>query len=189
MPLRRLAEALLVAALAGCAGTAPAPPRLLALPLAAPAAAPAVAPGEPWQLLEPVRLPAYLDREALMLPRADGSLLASEQQRWAEPLRDAVPRLLRADLAAWRGGTRTWGAPLPQGLVVARRLRVEVLQMDLLPGRNAVRLSATWTLEDPRGAQAPREGTITLTAEGESVLAAHRRALWQLAGAMAAPAP
>lgn len=184
--MRRAAEALAVLLLAGCAATAPPPPRLLVLPLQAPQPAPSAPPGEPWQLVEPVRLPAYLDRDALMRPRADGGASASESERWAEPLRDALPRLLRADLAAWRGGTRTWGSPLPPGQPVDARLRVDVLQMDLLPGGNAVRLVAQWTLEDPRGQTPPRQGAASLTARADGAAAAHRLALWQLAEAIAA---
>lgn len=184
--MRRAAELLPLLLLAACAGSVPPPPRLLLLPLAAPEAPAATVPGGPWQLVEPVRLPAYLDREALMQPRADGTLQASERERWAEPLRDALPRLLREDLTAWRGGTRTWGSPLPAGQAAERRLRVEILQMDLLPGRDAVQLTATWTLEDPSGAQPPRAGRVQLTAEAPTPAAAHRLALWKLAAAIAA---
>lgn len=173
--------------LAACAAGG-APPRLLRLPIDPPAAAPPRAMEAPaWQLAEPVQLPAYLDRETVVLPSGSTGL------RWAEPLRDALPRLLRSDLAAWRG-VRTWGAPLPAGLVVARRLRVEVLAFDVLPGARAVRLRAQWTLEDPRAALPPQAGAadfnVDVAGDGAAALQqAHRAALWRLAGEIAATPP
>lgn len=177
MQRRRVAEALaaLLAlpaalALAGCAGAGAPPPPRRHLPLDAPGrATPRAADGQTWQLVEPVRLPAYADRDD------------AGAWRWAEPLRDALPRLLRADLGAWRG-ERVWSAPLPQGLPVTHRLRVEVLALEAEGG--ALRLAAQWTLEDVHGAAPPRSGAADLRVTGNDV-AAHRLALWRLAAAIA----
>ncbi|MCK7494324.1 MAG: PqiC family protein [Comamonadaceae bacterium] len=49
-----------------------------------------------------VTLPEYLERDAIVV--ASGARLETlDGERWAEPLRDALPRLLRADLEALRG--------------------------------------------------------------------------------------
>ncbi|MBK8528324.1 MAG: membrane integrity-associated transporter subunit PqiC [Rubrivivax sp.] len=145
---------------------------------------------ETWQLVLPVRLPEYLDREAILVPRADSGLLALSGQRWAESLRDAVPRVLRQDLAAWLGPARLWVAPVPAGVVVTRQLRVELLAFDIEPGRSAVRLQALWTLVDPSGRTAPLSDSATLRVGSSgsdigALVAAHRLALWQLAGRIA----
>ena len=129
-------------------------PALPALPTTAPAAAATPV----WQLLA-VQLPAYLDRDTLLVPAPSGGLQALANERWAEPLRDALPRLLRDDLASLRGAASVWAAPLPVGLQVQRQLRVEVLALDVLPGWQAVRLRARWWLADV----APPTATTAVT--------------------------
>lgn len=195
--------AALLLALAGCASPAP-PIRLYTLPLAPPAgsaaataaatAPAAAAPGDTWQLA-PLRLPAYLDRDALLLPGADPTRLQPlDGHRWAEPLRDALPRLLQEDLRTLRGAARVWAAPLPAGLVIHRQLTVELLALDVTPDRAGVHLQARWTLADPTGATAPQVGQADLRAaatgpEPGQLVAAHRLALWQLAERVAASPP
>lgn len=191
---RRRALALLLVtsgALGGC-GTSP-PVQLYRLPSAPPlpvAARPTPA-ADVWQLLLPVRIPDYLDREALLLPQGDTGLLPLSSQRWAESLRDAVPRVLRADLAALRGEDRVWISPLPAGVAVTRRLRVELLAFETGADRHSVHLQARWSLADTRGREAPRSGHADLSvgavsARIEDLVAAHRLALWRLAERIAA---
>lgn len=189
---------LLACGLAGCASPAPAP-RLYALHLAPhpasidpPAAPQALATGA-WQLLA-VRLPEYLDRDALLLPLADGSLQAVPGHRWAEALRDAVPRLLGEDLGRLRGAAGLWTVPPPAGVVIHRQLRVDLLALDVLPGLAAVRLQARWSLADPAArlpAMLGRADIETASAgpQPAALVAAQRAALWQLAQRIAADLP
>ncbi len=156
-----------------------------------PSPAPSAKAAEIWQLMLPVRIPDYLDRQALLLPQGDSGMLASSQLRWAESLREAVPRVLREDLALLRGEDRIWTAPLPPGLAVARALRVELLAFDVEAERRSVRLQARWSLVDPTGTLAPRTGIAGFSepAQGgrvEDLVAAHRLALWHLAERVAA---
>ena len=198
-PARQPATWLLLACgLAGCASPAPAP-RLYALHLAprpasmdAPAAPQAVASGA-WQLLA-VRVPEYLDRDALLLALADGSLQALAGHRWAEALRDAVPRLLGEDLGRLRGAAGVWSAPPPAGVVIQRQLRVDLLALDVLPGLAAVRLQARWSLSDPAARLPATLGradfeTASAGPGPAALVAAQRAALWQLAQRIAADAP
>jgi uncharacterized lipoprotein YmbA len=190
-------SALLLAAalLAGCATPLP-PVTWVRLPAEAPGAVPpaprAAAPGEVWQLVLPVALPGHLDRDALLVPRGAAGLQPLAGVRWAEPLRDAAPRLLRNDLAVHLGKP-LWTAPLPPGVAPTRQLRVELSAFDVAAdGRGAV-LQARWSLADPRGASPPRvfEAAFVTPAAGtdaEALAAAHRLALWQLAGRIAASA-
>lgn len=197
-PARQPAAWLLVACgLAGCASPAPAP-QLYALHLAPrpaamdqPAAPPALATGA-WQLMT-MRLPEYLDRDALLLPQAGGSLQALAGHRWAEPLRDAVPRLLGEDLGRLRGAAGLWTAPPPAGVAIVRQLRVDLLALDVLPGLAAVRLQARWSLTDPAARSPATLGRADIetasTGPGPAALvAAQRAALWQLALRIAAEA-
>jgi uncharacterized protein len=179
-----------LAVLAGCAAPVPGDVRLYRLNAAPPLATPAVpataATASNWQLMQPVAVPAYLDRDALLLPQGPSGVLALSRQRWAEPLRDSVPRLLRQDLAALLGEARVWTTPLPAGVVIARQLRVELLALEATPDGSAVLLRARWSLADVAGAAPPRAEAVSLTvpsagADVDSLVTAHRLALWRLA--------
>jgi len=188
-----------VSAWAGLSGCASSPlPQLLRLrsepPVPAPPAGAAtvtVTVTVIWQLMLPVRLPDYLNRDALLLPTGQSGLQALAGYRWAEPLADSLPRLLRADLAALLGEDRVWTAPLPPGLRVQRQLRVEVLAFEAAADRASVSLRARWSVADIAGSAAPRAEAATITvpstgADADSLATAHRLALWRLAERIAA---
>jgi len=202
IPTRRLAASrtthalLFVAALSGCASPLP-PMSWVRLPVDPPGqVSPAIPSGavssESWLLRLPVAFPGHLGRDAVLVRHGSAGLQPLEGLRWAEPLRDAVPRLLRQDLER-RLGASVWVAPLPPGAAFARQLTVEILALDILEGRRAVEIRARWTLADVRGATAPRvfeEALVTAVGDPgvDGLAAAHRLALWQLAGRIAASA-
>ena len=176
---------IVAALLAACAAPAP-PPQLYQLRAAPPLPVVPVPTAQVLQLLLPVGLPELLERDALLVPQGQAGVQALAGHRWAEPLRDAVPRLLRQDLAALLGEARVWVAPVPAGVVVTRQLRVEVLALQVTADRSAVMLQARWTLTDPGGRAAPMVQTELITvpsggAEPDAWVAAHRLALWRLA--------
>ncbi len=193
---RRHALALMLAGAGLLAACGSSPPvqlyRLPSAPPRMPAATEVAAPSShAWQLMLPVRIPDYLDRQALLLPQGDAGMLALSDQRWAESLREAVPRVLREDLARLRGEDRVWTSPVPAGVAIARRLRVELLALDVAPDRRSVRLQARWSLVDPAATLPPILGTANFTEAApdgriEELVAAHRLALWHLAERIAA---
>jgi len=112
--------------------------------------------------------------------------------RWAEPLRDAVPRLLRGDLAQALGAP-LWLAPLPPGVRPTRQLRLELLALDVGADGRSVALHARWSVADASGARVPRLGEAALRvpaagSDGAALATAHRQALQQLAQRIAAAA-
>lgn len=176
---------------AGCASALP-PLQWVRLPAQLPeaAAAPHPAAGPAWQLMAPVLLPGHLDRDALLVPQGQAGLQALGGARWAEPLRDAVPRLLRQDLAQLLGAP-LWAAPLPPGVRPVRQLRLEIAALDVGADGRSVRLQARWSLADPAGASPPQLGQASFStpangADADALALAHRRALWQLAQRIAA---
>ena len=188
-PAARWAACLSVAWLAGCASPLPA---LQWVRLPAEPAQPVVAVAMPashtaavWQLMAPVVLPGHLDREPLLLPQGGAGLQPLGGARWAEPLREAVARLLRQDLARALG-TEVWAAPLPPGLRPTQQLRIELLAFDITPDARGVALQARWSLADATGATPPRlgeAGFVTAAAGqgADALAAAHRQALATLA--------
>src|SRR4051812_6509450 len=107
IPARRASLALLFGlCMAGCSSTPSPPIRYYRLRMEPPeekaTTSSAGATKEVWQLSS-VRMPDYLDRDELWFATGSNALQASEGHRWIEPLRDAVPRILRNDLGTLRG--------------------------------------------------------------------------------------
>jgi uncharacterized protein len=188
---------LATAALLGACGSPGPSPQLYQLRATPPLPVVAVATNQVLLLLSPVLLPEVLERDALLVPQGQAGVQALSGHRWAEPLRDAVPRLLRQDLAALLGDARVWSAPLPAGVVATRQLRVEVLALQANAARTAVTLQARWTLAavaantEAAAATPPRVQTSLIEVpstgpEPDALVAAHRLALWRLAEQVAA---
>lgn len=107
-------------------------------------------------VLGPVTIPAVVDRPQLVVRQSAVRLAVLEQERWAEPLREAVPRLLAETMSsqlrnASVSGPRT-AAPPPDV-----RVRVEFTRFEAMPGQEVI-IEARWWL---RGAdiKAGMEGT------------------------------
>lgn len=190
--LRRVAPLLLggAALLAGCAGGSP-PARLYQLRAETPQAVPAPAATSAVLQIGRVQVPAYLDQDTLLMPTGQAGLQQLTGHRWAEPLRDAVPRLLQQDLSRLLGSDKVWGRPTPAGVQPTLQLQVEIQRLDADPGGSAVGLQARWTLNDPAGKQPPRVQEVRLSAPSgastpDAMVAAHRQALWLLAQRIAA---
>jgi uncharacterized lipoprotein YmbA len=189
-----LSAALLVSAVLGGCATVPPETVWLKLPVQAPQPPARGTPtGDTWQLLAPVRLPGHLDRDALMLPSHDGlqgaMLRAADGLRWAEPLRDALPRLLRDDLETALAAP-LWRTPLPPGVTPTRQLRIELLALDVQPGRRAVALQARFSIAAADGRGAPLAGDVALSVpidggSAEALALAHRQAIAVLAARIA----
>jgi uncharacterized lipoprotein YmbA len=142
-----------------------------------------------FQLL-PVSLPELLERDAILVPQGRSGVVALTGHRWAEPLRDAVPRLLRQDLATLLGADRVWVAPLPAGVQPLRQLRVDILSFQVDEPRRAVSLQVRWTVSQTGGSQPAqsRFDTVAAPVQGgdvDAIAAAHRLAVWQLAQLLA----
>lgn len=150
--------------------------------------------GEVWQLMQPLPLPAHLDRDSLFMPQgASGALVRPlAGARWVEPLRDAVPRLLREDLLRRMGGQPLWAAPLPPGLAPTRQLRVEITTFEIGADGRTLATQARWSIADARGTRPPvaHEARFGMPASrpeaAESWALAHRQAIATLAGRIAA---
>ena len=180
------------ALLGACANPGP-PAQLYQLRAAAPGVVTARPQGGGVQVLQllAVSLPEVLERDAIVVSQGRSGVQALGGHRWAEPLRDAVPRLLRHDLALWLAVPQVWTAPLPAGVVAQRQLRVELLSFQADESRRQVQLLARWTVSAPTGTGPVLTGlhemaTPVQGGDVDALVAAHRLALWQLAQAIVA---
>lgn len=179
-------------ALTACSTPGP-PPDDVRLPLDAPeGAATPVATSSPdiWQLPRSLALPDYLDRDRLQWPIDPVTISPATTARWAEPLREAIPRVLQHDLIACLGSPQVWLGSPPNGTRVTRRLQLQVQMLDVVPTRDAVRLVARWAFEATPAQAAPSVWQADLRSpmlnpDTAAAVRAHRAVLWQWARAMA----
>jgi uncharacterized protein len=158
-------------------------------PATPPATSPSPSPSpSAWALAPRIALPDYLDEAALLTAEGAASLRRWPATRWAEPLRDALPRLLAADL-------RRLGVAEPAAAAGPRprQLQLSIDELLAMPGAGGLqqqlqlRLVARWRWSAPeRSGQA----VIVLPCEPrpDAIAHAHRLALWALAQRLAADA-
>lgn len=188
MTIRLLQPAVLLSCLLLVAGCASDPPNLVALPPAPPANHVAVDPAS--LLLQPVRVPGYLDGLNVVVGRRGGVVVLAGDTEWAERLDDGATRVLAAALSARLGP----GNLLIEGdgRIPDADLSVEIIRMDPEPGQ--LRLEARWSLVGGRGEERPvraGEAVIEIPMAGslpDQVATATTLALAQLADTLAAAA-
>ncbi len=172
---------------AACAGPALPPGVWLRLPLDADPSLPAGrrAAGESWQLVGGLVVPGHLDRDAVLVAQGRGALRPLAGLRWAEPLRDTLPRLLRADLGRLLG-TTVFNGPLPAAAGPARQLRVTLLALDLSEDSRVLQVRAQWSIGMAAAVSLPTVQQAAwpvpvAVADADGIALAHRRAVAELA--------
>jgi len=140
--------------------------------------------------VDPVQLPAVLDRPHIVTRVDENERRLAEFARWAEPLDENVTRVLAENLSALLGSERVARLPMARQGAVDLRLTVEVLRFDAVPGGDAV-LEVRWHLYAP-GSDSPlhtRHDSFASPSAGVdngSVVAAMSEALAALSRAIAA---
>ena len=137
-------------------------------------------------LVDPAHVPEAVDRPQLVISDSDNQVTILEQQRWAEPLRAAIPQVIALDLASAIDGARVSVAPSITG-DDTHRLSLDVQRFESRPGSH-VAIEIAWTLRRYGGnagadpAAATRSGRSAarepVTGAGYDAIAnAHSRAL------------
>jgi uncharacterized protein len=107
----------------------------------------------------PVTLPDAVDRPQLVVRQSPARLVALEQERWAEPLREAVPRVLAESIASRLRSVSVVTSLAGAAIVPDLRIAVEIRRLEAIPGQTVI-VEAHWWL---------RSGTQQSTQEGTSV--------------------
>jgi uncharacterized lipoprotein YmbA len=175
--MRHGAHALLLAwMLAGCASSPPERFYILGAGRLPPPAAHTVA---YRVVVEPVTIPALVDRPQMVLRTGTNRVTLAEQSRWAEPLKDGIGRSVAANLAALLSEAQV--ATDARGAAAADyRVLLDVQDFDSAPG-DAAMLDMLWTVRaaDDRVVAAGRS-VVREAARGrdyDAIVAAHDRAL------------
>ena len=167
--------------LSGCLGGASAPTKFYSLaPMAgAPSGTSPAGPGRPLGI-GPVTLPAYLDRPQIVTRRGGEELTLAEFDRWSEPLKTAVPRVLADNLAALLGTDRISVFPWGKAQAGQVQIIVDVTQFEAVADKEVV-LGARWRILGSDGQElALRRSSLSETTGGpgyDAIVAAMSRVL------------
>jgi uncharacterized protein len=149
------------------------------LEAASPAAAPTVA-------VASVTVPDLVDRPQLVV-RVDGSRVdILETHRWAEPLKNAIPRLLAENLSRLLGGARV--SAYPQNAADATDYRVIVDLQRFESAGSFVLVDALWTIRRSTGATKAGRAQIREPNSGQgydALVATYDRALLSISSDIA----
>jgi uncharacterized protein len=143
-----------------------------------------------WELVPGLPMPELLERDTLFVEEGAAGIRLLHGHRWAEPLRDTLPRLLRDDLARWVPGL--WTGPAAPNAQIAGRVQVELLALQGSLPRRQVAVSARWVVtagasSGPVVRAYRADETVPWTdASPESLVVAQRIAMWRLAQRIAA---
>ncbi|HUL95731.1 MAG TPA: PqiC family protein [Usitatibacter sp.] len=183
----RMLGAMAALALAAC-GSPPAAIDFYSL-TASPPAPPAAGAASFSVHVGPVTVPDGVDRPQMVVRLSDNRVDIDDQHRWAEPLRDAIPRALADDLARELGTPRVMTSRQSATLDFDYRVAVDIQHFESSYADGAYE-DVLWTLRGAKGRE-PRVGRTTVrepAASGDAagVAAAHGRALQRVAHDIAA---
>lgn len=183
----RTGSAVALLALAACATHVPT--RYYTLSAATPPAARAANAAPAYRVaIGPVTLPEALDRPQIVLRVAPNRYAISDLERWAEPLKREIPRVIAEDI----------GQDLPLVQVAANfqygaqdadyRVLIDVLRFESTPGAS-ITLEAAWSVRDRAGTILRQARSVHVEkVEGAGIAAlvgAHEKALAALASEIA----
>jgi hypothetical protein len=174
----------LAALLTGCASVQPT--RFYTM---SPATAPAATAPAVYSLsVGPVWVPAAVDRPQIVLQTGPNQVFIAEFDRWAEPLKEAIPRVVVENLSLMLGAQDIAIFPQSGSADASYRITIDILRFESLPGKAAI-VDARWTVrstKDEKTGSGRAKITETVRAEGyPELVAAHSRALEQLSGQIA----
>ncbi len=151
---------------------------------------PAASPDAPAIYVGPVVVPESVDRAPMVLKGSANQVELSEEHRWAEPLKTAIPRIVAEHLMRLLNTTRVMSSRVGTSVDLDYRVALEVQRFDSSL-RDGAAIDVLWTIAGKRappggrsGRSSVREATQSPTPEG--VAAAHSRALARVAADIAA---
>jgi uncharacterized protein len=136
----------------------------------------------------PVSVPAFIDRQQIVLRTGPNKVFVDEYNLWASPLKDDIRRVVIEDLVSVLGTMQVMPSSQISAVGAKYRVTIDILRFDSELGKGAS-LDALWAVNAAKGGQSGRgRTTITETVQGDdyaALVAAHSRALDGLSAAIA----
>lgn len=128
----------------------------------------------------PITVPDTIDRPEIVTRSGSNRILINEYDRWAEPLRNEIPRIIAQDLMGLLDTYRVSAFPERADEDADYRVIIDIQRFESTLGGNAT-IAALWSVSK-RSSPAPVKGyTVATEATGagtyDALVAAHRRAL------------
>jgi uncharacterized lipoprotein YmbA len=129
----------------------------------------------------PVTLPELVDRPQLVIRVAADRVDIVETERWAEPLKSEIPRLLAENLGRLLRPARISTIDQSESRDAEYRVLVDIQRFESVPGEG-VMIDALWSVRRSAAGAAPKRGRSQVreraTGHGyDALVAAHGRAL------------
>lgn len=135
----------------------------------------------------PVDIPAYLDRPQIIVAGQGAQVEMDEFNRWAEPLRDNITRVLTENLSHLQPDQHFLAFPWNRGLNLGYQVEVQILRFHV-NAAGMVELIANWSISKQGKALVLREfhSSKPVSGEGfEARAASQSAALGELSKALA----
>ncbi len=115
--------------------------------------------------LGPIRFPDYLDRTDIVTRMGANRLLISQNDHWAEPLRNNFARVLAHNLSSLLGTQQIVSFPWYSSTHIDYQVAITVDRFECDSQGNA-HLAARWTINDPASGRILDRGETDLSASG-----------------------
>ena len=141
----------------------------------------------PSVLVGPVTIPATEDRSQLVVRLYGNRVDVLESERWAEPLKSGIPRLIALDLGRLLGSDRVASSQEISGAGADYRVLVDFVRFESTAGEG-VTVDARWTVRRAGGTRKVGRSLVHEKAKGagyDGVVAAYGRALDAVSGDLA----
>jgi uncharacterized protein len=137
----------------------------------------------------PVTVPESVDRTAMVLRTGPNRVDIDDTNRWAEPLKSAIPRVIAETLMRELGTARVMSSRAGSAGGADYRVAIEIQRFDSSIGEGAT-IDALWTVTPAKGGAARTGRTFAqepaTSGDLQAVAAAHSRALERIARDIAA---
>lgn len=136
-----------------------------------------------------INLPESVDRPQMVLHTGPNQVELSELNRWAEPLKKAIPRVIASQLAQQLGTRRVYTYPQRALPEANYRVSIDVLRLEASPKQQEVTLESLWSVhlgnsgDIKSGHSLIREPSSA--GDYDALVAAHERALARLSSDIA----
>ena len=128
----------------------------------------------------PVTIPPAVDRPQMVLDAGPNRVTISEQSRWAEPLKESIPRVMANDLSQLLGNASISSYPQVTIVDPDYRVLVDVRRFDSAQGDAAI-IDVHWAVREKNNGTQKNGRTFkrepTNGSEYDDLVAAHERAL------------
>ncbi len=115
--------------------------------------------------LGPIKLPDYLDRSEIVTRADSNRLQFSENDHWAEPLKNNFTRVLSQNLSTLLGCQQIVNFPWYSSTHIDYQIAVTVDRFEC-DGQGNARLAARWSINDPTSGRMLDRGESDLSAPG-----------------------